>query len=86
MNVTEVRSFLGFAGYYRPFIPHFAQIAAPLTNLARENTPFTWNLREGEAFKALKDVLQHAPIMVVNLCTCTNEPSGEDLCARSVIG
>ena len=24
--------------------------------------------------------------MVVNLCTCTNEPSGEDLCARSVIG
>ena len=41
----------------------FAQIAAPLTNLTRKNTPFTWSLREGEAFKALKDVLQHAPIL-----------------------
>ena len=62
-NVTEVRGFLGLAGYYRRFIPHFAQIAAPLTNLTRKNTPFTWSLREGEAFKALKDVLQHAPVL-----------------------
>ena len=56
-NVTEVRSFLGLAGYYRRFIPQFARIAAPLTNLARKNIPFTWSLREGEAFIALKDVL-----------------------------
>ena len=62
-NVIEVRSFLGLAGYYRRFIPHFAHIAAPLTNLTRKNTPLTWSLREGEAFKALKDVLQHAPIL-----------------------
>ena len=62
-NVTEVRSFLGLAGYYRRFIPQFARIAAPLTNLTRKNIPFTWSLREGEAFTALKEVLQHAPVL-----------------------
>ena len=61
--MTEIRSFLGLAGYYRRFISQFAKIAVPLTNLTRKNTPFTWSLREGEAFKALKDVLQHAPIL-----------------------
>ena len=62
-SVTEIRSFLGLAGYYRRFIPQFAKIAAPLTNLTRKNTPFTWSLREGEAFKELKEVLQHAPVL-----------------------
>ena len=45
------------------FIPQFVRIAAPLTNLTRKNTPFTWSLREGEAFNELKEVLQHAPIL-----------------------
>ena len=62
-SVMEVRSFLGLAGYYRCFILQFAKIAAPLTNLTRKNTPFTWSLREWEAFKKLKEVLQHAPIL-----------------------
>ena len=50
-SVIDIRSFLGLAGYYRRFIPQFAKIAAPLTNLTRNNTPFTWSLREGEAFQ-----------------------------------
>ena len=62
-NVTDIRSFLGLAGYYRRFIPQFAKIAAPLTNLTRKNTPFTWSLREGEAFEQLKTVLLHAPVL-----------------------
>ena len=62
-NVIEVRSFLGLAGYYRRFIKDFARIAAPLTNLTRKNHPFTWSLREGEAFNALKTVLQQAPVL-----------------------
>ena len=62
-SVTEIRSVLGLAGYYRHFIPQFAKIAAPLTNLTHKTTPFTWSLREGEAFKELKEVLQHAPIL-----------------------
>ena len=63
MNVSEVRSFLGLAGYYRRFIKNFARIAAPLTNLTRKNHPFTWSLREGEAFNQLKTVLQNAPVL-----------------------
>ena len=61
--VTEIRSFLGLVGYYRHFMPQFAKIAAPLTNLTRKNTPSMWSLREGGAFKELKEVLQHAPIL-----------------------
>ena len=62
-NVSKVRSFLGLAGYYHKFIPDFARIPAPLTNLTRKHTPFTWSLREGEAFRALKTALQIAPVL-----------------------
>ena len=63
MNVSEVRSFLGLAGYYHRFIKNFAKIAAPLMNLTRKNHPFTWSLREGEAFNQLKTILQNAPVL-----------------------
>ena len=62
-NVSEVRSFLGLAGYYRRFIRDFARIAAPLTNLTRKDRPFTWSLKKGEAFNQLKTVLQKAPVL-----------------------
>jgi len=39
-NVTDVRSFLGLAGYYRKFIQDFSKIAAPLTQLTKKNQSF----------------------------------------------
>ena len=39
---TEIRSFLGLAGYYRRFIENFSRIAAPLTLLTRKNNKFNW--------------------------------------------
>ena len=39
------------------------KIASPLTNLTRKNTPFACSLRDGEAFKELKEALQHAPVL-----------------------
>lgn len=39
-NATEVRSFLGLAGYYRKFIWDFAKISAPLTKLTKKNLVF----------------------------------------------
>ena len=40
-NATDVRSFLGLAGYYRRFIKDFSKTASPLTNLTRKNQTFT---------------------------------------------
>ena len=41
-TVKEVRSVLGVLGYQRPFIPHYADIARPLTALTKKNQPFSW--------------------------------------------
>jgi len=42
-NVTEVRSFVGLASYYRSFLASFREIAAPLLNLTKKGVPFVWS-------------------------------------------
>ncbi|KAL0551959.1 hypothetical protein IC582_011052 [Cucumis melo] len=42
-TVSEVRSFLGLAGYYRWFVENFSRIATPLTQLTRKGAPFVWS-------------------------------------------
>ena len=42
-NVTEVRSFLGLAGYYRQFVKGFSVIASTLTKLFRKGVKFEWD-------------------------------------------
>ena len=41
-TATEIRSFVGLAGYYRRFITGFSKIVAPLTQLTRKDQPFAW--------------------------------------------
>ena len=42
-NISEIRSFLGLAGYYRCFVKGFSKLASPLTHLTRKNVKFQWN-------------------------------------------
>jgi len=60
---TEVRQFLGLAGYYRRFIEGFSKIALPLTQLTQKDRPYVWGEKQEEAFQILKDRLCNAPIL-----------------------
>ncbi|KAJ0949182.1 putative nucleotidyltransferase, Ribonuclease H [Helianthus annuus] len=60
---TEVRQFLGLAGYYRRFIQGFSKIAQPLTTLTQKGVAYKWNTVQESAFQRLKDNLCSAPIL-----------------------
>ena len=64
-NVTELRSFIGLANYYRRFVEKFSHIAAPLTSLmgADKWTDTSWGEEQDRAFQALKDALVNAPVL-----------------------
>ena len=62
-TVTQVRSFLGLAGFYRRFVRDFSIIAAPLNELTKKNVPFVWGTTQEEACTVLKDKLTHAPLL-----------------------
>ena len=60
----QVRSFLGLVGYYRRFVPNFAAIAAPLTDLTKggKTGPVTWTETCETAFETLKARLCSGPV------------------------
>ncbi|GKD98279.1 reverse transcriptase domain-containing protein, partial [Tanacetum coccineum] len=60
---SEIRSFLGLAGYYRRFIANFSKVAKPLTSLTQKNQKYEWGKEQEEAFQTLKDNLCNAPIL-----------------------
>jgi hypothetical protein len=55
MNVTEVHSFMGLAGYYRRFVEGFSKIANLITELQKKNKKFVWTKKCTEAFRRLKE-------------------------------
>ena len=63
ISSSEVRSFLGLAGYYRAFVPNFSTIAKPLSALAEKGRAFAWSAECGEAFSKLKELLTQSPIL-----------------------
>ncbi|GKA98204.1 putative reverse transcriptase domain-containing protein [Tanacetum coccineum] len=62
---TEVRQFLGLAGYYRRFIEGFSKIAKPLTKLTQKNKKYIWGEEQESAFQLLKQKLCEAPILAL---------------------
>ena len=72
-NRTDVRAFLGLASYYRRFIPNFASLAKPMTNLTKTKgqTSFRWSEEVQESFDNLKGKLVDAPVLC---CPDFNNP------------
>jgi hypothetical protein len=64
-NVTEVRSFMGLAGYYRRFIAGFSRIAHAITSLQKKEKKFQWTKQCESSFQQLKQLLTSAPILKI---------------------
>ncbi|GJU38438.1 putative reverse transcriptase domain-containing protein, partial [Tanacetum coccineum] len=62
---TEIRQFLGLAGYYRRFIEGFSKIAKSMTKLTQKGVKFDWGDKQEAAFQLLKQKLCSAPILAL---------------------
>ncbi|GJR78943.1 putative reverse transcriptase domain-containing protein [Tanacetum coccineum] len=62
---TEIRQFLGLAGYYRRFIEGFSKIAKSMTKLTQKGVKFDWGEKEENAFQLIKQKLCSAPILAL---------------------
>ena len=62
-DATEVRQFLGLASYYRRYISHFSDIAAPLNALTQRGVQFVVTKECMDVFAALKQHLVQAPVL-----------------------
>ena len=62
-NRKQLRSFLGLAGYYRRFIPHFASVVAAMTDMLRKGEKFTWSHEADAAFLEIKYLSASKPIL-----------------------
>ena len=67
-NVTEVRSFLGLAGYYRRFVKGFSITAAPMTRLLQKNVKYELSEKCQRSFDKLKAFLTEAPVLTQLTC------------------
>jgi hypothetical protein len=73
VNVSQVRSFHGLAGFCRRFVRDFSTIAAPLNELTKKGVEFKWRQSQENAFKELKRRLTEAPLLVLPDFTQTFE-------------
>ena len=74
-NLKELRSFLGFAGYYRRFVCNYSKIVKPLNALLvghltnkkgrrkKQATPWTWELEQQQAFDLIIEKLTSPPVL-----------------------
>ena len=63
-SVKGVRSFLGFANFYRCFIDGFSDLVGPLVDLTKKNIEWQWGKRENEAFEGLKRIFASKPVLL----------------------
>ncbi|KAL2330816.1 hypothetical protein Fmac_018397 [Flemingia macrophylla] len=72
-SISETRSFLGLARYYRRFIEKVSRLALPLTKSTRKNQPFVWDSKCKENLQELKkrrnNTLQYSLASLFRLTT-----------------
>ncbi|CAI5998799.1 unnamed protein product [Closterium sp. NIES-65] len=64
-NVKELQQFLGFTNYYNRFVPQYAKIAVPLTDLLKKDTPYKWDTPHQQAMEQLHTALTTAPVLIL---------------------
>ena len=62
-NMKEIKKFLGLTGYYRKFVPRFADILIPLTTLTKKDKKFKWTPACQKSFDLLKETLCGEPVL-----------------------
>ena len=62
-SAKEIKQFLGLTGYYRKFVPRFADISRPLTTLMEKDMKFEWTSACQESFELLKETLCGEPVL-----------------------
>jgi hypothetical protein len=68
-KVKDVRSFLGFCNFYRPFIRGFAHLARPLNELTHKDAEWSWGTRHQKAFEELKSRVTTEPVLAHPILT-----------------
>ena len=63
LTPTDIRSFLGLAGYYRRFVDVFSSIASPFTTLTQKKVKVEWSDDYEKGFEKLKDNLPSPPML-----------------------
>ena len=62
-DMKEIKQFLGLTGYYRKFVPRFADISRPLTTLMKKDRKFKWTPACQKSFELLKETLCGEPAL-----------------------
>jgi hypothetical protein len=64
-NISDIKSFLGLAGYYRRFIEGFSKFFKPMTELLAKGNTFEWTPRRKTSFQEMKKRLTTAPVITM---------------------
>ena len=61
----QLQSWLGLSGYYQRYIPKYAELAAPLTDLLKKDVKFNWNDKADKSFNDIKCLLAQKPVLKI---------------------